>query len=61
VALAPADVVAAVLYAEEERGAEGDGRAAGGGELAHEGHDGGTLVDVVVQGDEAASVFCEPE
>ena len=51
----------AVLDAEEERGAEGDGLAAGGGELAHDVHDCGVLVglDGVVQGNVAAVVFGE--
>jgi len=45
-ALAPSNVDVAVLDAEEERGAEGDGGAAGGGELAPEGHCSGALVVV---------------
>jgi len=51
-----------VLDAEEERGAEGDGGAAGGGELAQEGHDSGAPVglDDAVRGDESAvAVFGE--
>jgi len=61
VALAPEDVDVATLDAEEERGAEGDGRAAGGGELVHEGHDGGALVELEgeVQGSVAALEFGE--
>ena len=61
VALAAADVDLAGLDAEEERGAEGDGGAASGGELAQEGHDSGALVvpDGVVQGRVAVAVFSE--
>ena len=59
-ALAPANVDVAVLDAEEERGAEGDGGAAGGGELAQDGHDGGALVGLgAVQGSAAERVFGE--
>ena len=55
VAVASADVDVTVLDAEEERGAKGDGGKVGGGELAHEGYDGGALVerDGVVEGNVA--------
>ena len=58
--LADGAVDLAELDAEEERGAEGDGGAAGGGELAQEGHDGGALVGLgAVQGNVAVLVFDE--
>jgi len=61
VALAPAEADEAVLDAEEERGAEGDGGKASGGQRAQEGQDSGALVvqDGDVQGNAASLAFDE--